>query len=81
MLESSISRYGEKTRKYSKNKKKNWRKFSKVKDVEHFLEEKRREENLGSVVRSRERICSYDRLLHCFDTVFRRTRKRTSNFL
>lgn len=58
MTESS--RYGEKARKYSKNKKKNWRKFSKVKDVERFLEEKRREENLGSVVPSRERISSYD---------------------
>ena len=52
---SESSRYGEKTRKYSKNKKKNWRKFSKVKDVEHFLEEKRREENLGYVSGSIER--------------------------
>ena len=35
------------TCKHSKNKKKNWNKFSNVKDVEQFLGEKRREQSLG----------------------------------
>ena len=36
-----------KRRKYSKNKKKNWRKFTNVKDVDEFLDETRREERTG----------------------------------
>lgn len=36
-----------KKRKYSKSKKKNWRKFADVKDVEAYLEERSREERAG----------------------------------
>ena len=32
-----------KRRKYSKNKKENWRKFTNVKDIDEFLDETRRE--------------------------------------
>lgn len=34
-------------RKFSKSKKKNWRKFADVKDVEIYLEDKSREERIG----------------------------------
>lgn len=47
MVEGSCGEKRTCARKYSKNKKKNWRKFTNVKDVEQFLEEKRREEKLG----------------------------------
>lgn len=36
-----------KKRKFSKGKKKNWRKFTDVRDVESYLEDKSREERTG----------------------------------
>ena len=47
MADSASGSVAAKKRKYSKNKKRNWRKFTDVRDVETYLEDKRREERTG----------------------------------
>lgn len=47
MADSVAASVAVKKRKYSKSKKRNWRKFTDVGDVEAYLEDKRREERTG----------------------------------